>query len=654
MNQPLWTPSAEAVAASNIRAFSQQCETRFTLELPDYDSLWQWSVDAPEDFWTAFWDFAEIKSQHRGDRVLIDGDKMPGAQFFPDAKLNFAENLLQRRDDTDAIVFRAEDQVNRRLSWNELYNQVSLLSQALREAGVEPGDRVAGFVPNMPETIIAMLATASLGAIWTSCSPDFGVNGVLDRFGQSRPKVLFCADGYFYNGKGHSSLETVSEILADLPVVEQVVVLPLLHATPDVSSINTVRPAATLADFTAAFTPAEIEYAAMPFNHPLFIMYSSGTTGKPKCITHSAGGMLLNLRKEHLLNCDQRPEDRVFYFTTCGWMMWNWLIGALGTGATVMLYDGSPFYPNGNVLYDFAAEERFTLFGTSAKYIDACRKAGLQPAKTHDLSDLRTICSTGSPLVDEGFDYIYESVKKDVQLSSISGGTDICGCFILGNPTGPVWRGEIQARGLGLAIEVFDDDGQPVRGDRGELVCTKPFPNMPVGFWGDDSGEKYQSAYFDKYSNIWTHGDFIAITEHNGVVVYGRSDATLNPGGVRIGTAEIYRQVELFDEIQEAIVIGQEWDADTRVVLFVRLSAGTELTDALITTVKRRIRSECTPRHVPAKIIAVSDIPRTRSGKITELAVRDVVHGRPVKNKEALANPEALDLFADIAALQQD
>ncbi|MBN3561113.1 acetoacetate--CoA ligase [Aliamphritea spongicola] len=654
MNQPLWNPTAEAVAKSNIRAFSQQCENRFDLQLPDYDSLWQWSVDCPEDFWSAFWDFAEIKSQQRGERVLINGDKMPGAQFFPDARLNFAENLLQRRDDTDAIVFRAEDKVNRRISWNQLYDQVSLLSQALRNAGVQPGDRVAGFVPNMPETIIAMLATASLGAIWTSCSPDFGVNGVLDRFGQSRPKVLFCADGYFYNGKGHSSLNTVAEILQDLPVVEQVVVLPLLDAEPDVTSVNETRPTATLAQFTASYSAGEIEFASMPFNHPLFIMYSSGTTGKPKCITHSAGGMLLNLRKEHLLNCDQRPEDRVFYFTTCGWMMWNWLIGALGTGATVMLYDGSPFYPNGNVLYDYAAEERFTLFGTSAKYIDACRKAGLKPAETHDLSDLRAICSTGSPLVDEGFDYIYESVKQDVQLSSISGGTDICGCFILGNPTGPVWRGEIQARGLGMAIEVFDDDGYPVRGDRGELVCTKPFPNMPVGFWGDDSGEKYQSAYFDKYANIWTHGDFIEITEHNGVVVYGRSDATLNPGGVRIGTAEIYRQVELFDEIQEAIVIGQEWDADTRVVLFVRLSEGVTLNDDLITAIKRRIRSECTPRHVPAKIIAVTDIPRTRSGKITELAVRDVVHGRPVKNKEALANPEALELFAGIPELQQD
>lgn len=654
MNQPLWAPSAEAIAASNIRAFSQQCETRFDLNLPDYDSLWQWSVDYPEDFWSAFWDYAEIKSQHRGERVLIDGNKMPGAQFFPDATLNFAENLLQRRDESDAIVFRAEDQANRRVSWNQLYDQVSLLSQALRNAGVVPGDRVAGFVPNMPETIIAMLAAASVGAIWTSCSPDFGVNGVLDRFGQSRPKVLFCADGYFYNGKGHDSLNTVAEILTDLAVVEQVIVLPLLNDTPDISVVKKVRSAATLADFTADFIASEIEFVAMPFNHPLFIMYSSGTTGKPKCITHSAGGMLLNLRKEHLLNCDQRPEDRVFYFTTCGWMMWNWLIGALGTGATVMLYDGSPFYPNGNVLYDYAAEEKFTLFGTSAKYIDACRKAGLKPVETHDLKNLRAICSTGSPLVDEGFDYIYESVKQDVQLSSISGGTDICGCFILGNPTGPVWRGEIQARGLGLAIEVFDDDGQPVRGDRGEMVCTKPFPNMPVGFWGDDSGEKYQSAYFDKYANIWTHGDFIAITEHNGVVVYGRSDATLNPGGVRIGTAEIYRQVELFDEVQEAIVIGQEWDADTRVVLFVRLTQGVSLTDDLVITMKKRIRSECTPRHVPAKIIAVTDIPRTRSGKITELAVRDVVHGRPVKNKEALANPEALELFANIAELQQD
>ena len=651
MQQPLWTPSEQAVANSNIRRFSDQCEQQYGIQLPDYDSLWQWSVDQPEVFWTSFWDFAGIISETRGERVLINPEKMLGAEFFPDAKLNFAENLLQRRDDTDAIVFRAENKAAYRLSWQQLHDRVSVLSQALRDAGVQPGDRVAGFVPNMPETIVAMLASSAIGAIWTSCSPDFGVNGVLDRFGQSRPKVLFCADGYYYNGKGHDSLATIKEILAELPMVEQLVVMPLLSDTPDVSKISI---ASTVADFTAAYQPGEIEFTRMPFNHPLFIMYSSGTTGKPKCITHSAGGMLLNLRKEHLLNCDQRPEDKVFYFTTCGWMMWNWLVGALGTGATVMLYDGSPFYPDGNVLYDYAEQEAFTLFGTSAKYIDACRKAGLQPAATHNLSQLRTICSTGSPLVDEGFDYIYESVKQDVQLSSISGGTDICGCFILGNPTGPVWRGEIQARGLGLAIEVFDDQGNPVRGERGELVCTKPFPNMPVSFWGDESGEKYQSAYFDKYPDIWTHGDFIEITAHNGVVVYGRSDATLNPGGVRIGTAEIYRQVELFDEIQEAIVIGQEWDADTRVVLFVRMTAGTELDDSLIKAIKTRIRSECTPRHVPAKIIPVADIPRTRSGKITELAVRDVVHGREVKNQEALANPEALQLFADIPALQED
>eukprot|EP00752_Nemacystus_decipiens_P015438 g13769.t1 len=650
MTEPLWTPSDERVANANLTRFIAEVNAARGLSLSGYGDLWRWSVEHMEDFWTDFWDFAGIVSETRGARVLIDGDKMPGAQFFPDARLNFAENLLRRRDDGDAIVFRAEDKVRRRMSWRALHDAVSRLAQALKAAGVEPGDRVAGYVPNMPETTVAMLAASAIGAIWTSCSPDFGERGVLDRFGQSTPKVLFAADGYFYNGKSHSSLAKLPAILAELPSVERVVILPLVEEAPDVSG---VRDAMTLADFVADHPAGEVPYARLPFNHPLFIMYSSGTTGAPKCITHSAGGVLLNQVKEHLLQCDEKPGDRVFYFTTCGWMMWNWLQTALAAEATLMLYDGSPFAPNGNVLFDFAAEENWTLFGTSAKYLDALAKGGYRPKDTHDLASLRTLCSTGSPLAPEGFDYVYDAIKEDVQLASIAGGTDLLGCFMAGDPTGPVYRGEIQRRCLAMAVDVFDEHGNPVRGEQGELVCTRPFPSMPIGFWGDETGERYRSAYFEAFPNIWTHGDYVELTEHDGMIVYGRSDATLNPGGVRIGTAEIYRQVESFEEVLEAIVIGQQWDNDVRVVLFVRLQPGHALTEALVDAIKKRIRSNCTPRHVPAKVIAVADIPRTRSGKITELAVRDVVHGRSVKNKEALANPEALALYEGIPELQE-
>ena len=651
MNAPLWSPSEDKIEAANITAFRKFLGERYTIDLPDYSSLWQFSIDRMEDFWTGFWDFAGIRAETRGERVLVNGDKMPGATFFPDARMNFAENLLRRRDDTDAIVFWAEDKVKRRMSWRELYDLTSRLARALEAAGVEPGDRVGGFVPNMPETAAAMLATSAIGGVWTSCSPDFGINGVLDRFGQSEPKVLFTADGYFYNGKSHDSLGRVAEFAPKVASIEKVVVLPLLSEAPDAGGVPN---GVALGDFIADYPAGDIDFVQSPFNHPLFIMYSSGTTGKPKCITHGQGGTLLNQMKEHLLHCDEKPGDRVFYFTTCGWMMWNWLMCALASEATLMLYDGSPFRPDGNILFDYAEAEKWTLFGTSAKYIDALAKAGLKPKDTHDLSSLRTMCSTGSPLAPESFDYVYENIKTDIQLASIAGGTDILSCFMGGDPTGPVWRGEIQRRGLAMAVEVFDDEGKPVRGEQGELVCVKPFPSMPIGFWGDDTGEKYKAAYFEKYPNIWTHGDFVELTEHDGIIVYGRSDATLNPGGVRIGTAEIYRQVEAFDDVMEAIVIGQQWDNDVRVVLFVKMAEGAELTDDLKNAIKKKVRTECTPRHVPAKIVAVADIPRTRSGKITELAVRDVVHGRPVKNKEALANPEALDNFASIAELQED
>ncbi len=649
--QPLWTPSEDRIAGTNLAHFITAVNARWDANLPcDFAALHSFSLEEMEKFWLSVWEFCGVIGDGPGERVLADGDKMPGAKFFPDAKVNFAENLLRRNDDGEAMVFRAEDKATERMTWRQLNERVSRLQQGLKAAGVGPGDRVAGFVPNMPGTIAAMLAATSLGAIWTSCSPDFGVGGVVDRFGQSTPKVLFTADGYFYNGKSHDSLARVAEFLPQLSSIEKVVVIPLVNAEPDVSAVPN---AVTQDDFMEPHPAKAPEFTRMPFNSPLYIMYSSGTTGKPKCITHGSGGVLLTHLKEHVLQTDVKRDDRIFYFTTCGWMMWNWLVTGLAAEATLMLFDGSPFKPDGNVLFDFAAEEKWTLFGTSAKYIDALAKAGLTPKDTHDLSNLRAMTSTGSPLAPESFQYVYDSIKDDIQLSSITGGTDIVGCFMAANPIGPVWKGEIQAACLGMAVEIFDDEGKPVTGTQGELVCTKPFPTMPLNFWGDETGEKYHAAYFDKYPNIWTHGDFVELTEHGGFVMFGRSDATLNPGGVRIGTAEIYNQVETFPEVAEAIVIGQSWDNDTRVILFLRMAEGHALSDDLTQRIKQRIKVNCTPRHVPAKVIAVADIPRTRSGKITELAVRDVVHGRAVKNQEALANPEALNLFANLPELAE-
>ncbi len=650
MTGPMWQPSPERVQATNLTRFMAGLGERAGRTFEDYQDLYAWSVEDLEGFWEAVWDFCGVIHEGTRQPVLVDGDKMPGARFYPEVRLNFAENLLRRRDDHDAIVFWGEDKVRRRLSHAELHDLVARTAAALADLGVGEGDRVAGFMPNMPETVVAMLATTSLGAIWSSCSPDFGVQGVLDRFGQIEPKVLFCPDGYYYNGKVIDSLERVRTFAPQLTSLERVVVVSYLAEKPDLTGLDK---SVAFADFIAPFAPGEIAYRRVPFNHPLYIMYSSGTTGQPKCIVHGAGGTLLQHLKEHQLQCDVRRDDRVFYFTTCGWMMWNWLVSALAAEATLLLYDGSPFHPSGNILYDFMEAEKGTLFGTSAKYIDACNNAGVDPASGHDLSHLRTVTSTGSPLVPEGFDYVYQHIKADVCLSSIAGGTDIIGCFMGGNPIGPVWRGEIQARHLGMAVQVFDEQGKPVVGEKGELVCAKPFPSMPVGFWNDPDGARYRAAYFETYPGVWHHGDFITLTEHGGIVVYGRSDATLNPGGVRIGTAEIYRQVERLDEVEESIVIGQDWQGDVRVVLFVKLRPGLELDEALTRTIKAEIRAGCTPRHVPAKVLQVADIPRTKSGKIVELAVRDVVHGRPVKNKEALANPEALDLFAGRAELTE-
>jgi acetoacetyl-CoA synthetase len=575
---------------------------------------------------------------------------MPGAEFFPDARLNFAENLLRRRDERDALVFQGEGRVRRRMTFRELYDAVSRMAQAFRAAGLAPGDRVGGYVPNVPEAIVAALAAHCIGAVWSSCSPDFGVQGVLDRFGQIEPRLLVSADGYFFRGEAHDSLDKLREVVRALPSVERVVVIPYTREAPPLEGLDRAIP---WADFVDPFTPRDIRFEQLPFDHPVYILYSSGTTGAPKCIVHGAGGTLLQHLKEHRLHCDIRPDDRVFYFTTCGWMMWNWLVSVLASEATLLLYDGSPFHPEPQVLFDLADAEGMTLFGTSAKYLDAARKAGLAPIRTHRLASMRTMTSTGSPLAPESFDYVYESIKPDLHLASISGGTDIVSCFVGGNPAGPVWRGEIQVPALGMKVDVFDERGRPVRGEKGELVCTMPFPSMPVRFWNDPDGAKYRRAYFEKFPGVWAHGDYAAFTAHGGIVIYGRSDAVLNPGGVRIGTAEIYRQVEQLDEVLESLVIGQQWNGDERIVLFVRLREGLALDAALVDRIRDRIRRNTTPRHVPAKVVQVAEIPRTKSGKIVELAVRDVVHGLEPTNREALANPEALALYKDIPELKR-
>ncbi|HMV40381.1 MAG TPA: acetoacetate--CoA ligase [Plasticicumulans sp.] len=647
---PLWQPAPKRIARANLTAFRTAVNAAHGLDLPDYPALYDWSIREPEAFWRTLWDWADVIGE-RGERTLTGAGSMPGAQWFPDAQLNFAENLLRRNDDSTAIVFRGEDKVEKRLSWRELNAAVSRLAQALLNERVQPGDRVAAFLPNLPETVIGMLAATSIGAVWSSCSPDFGTQGVLDRFGQIEPVVLIGCDGYWYNGKRIDTLHKLGEIRAQLPSVRRLVVVGYLDAIPEVSAIpDAVR----LDEFIAHWPAHTPEFRRQPFSHPLYIMFSSGTTGVPKCIVHGAGGTLLQHLKEHRLHTDVRPGERVFYYTTCGWMMWNWLVSALASEATLLLYDGSPFAPDGNVLFDYAQAERMNVFGTSAKYIDACAKAGIAPIDTHALPELRAILSTGSPLVPESFDYVYARVKSDVQLSSISGGTDIVSCFALGNPVLPVWRGELQCRGLGLKVEVWNDDGQPVRGEKGELVCTAPFPCMPIGFWNDPEGVKYRAAYFERFPGIWCHGDYVELTAHDGLIIYGRSDAVLNPGGVRIGTAEIYRQVEQLDEVVESLVIGQDWHGDVRVVLFVHLRPGVALDDALQKKIRDHIRARTTPRHVPAKIVQVEDIPRTKSGKIVELAVRDIVHGRPVRNQEALANPGVLAQYAGIETLARD
>ena len=646
---PLWRPSAARVENAQVTHFLNSVSGVLAPSLENWDALWQWSIDHPEHFWPAVWKFCEVKSSRHWDVALEDPEAMPGARWFTGARLNFAENLLRFEDDRPALVWRGEDEQRRSFTYAQLHNEVARLSEALRQTGVGPGDRVAGFLPNCPEAVVAMLAATSLGAVWSSCSPDFGVQGVVDRFGQIRPKVLFTADGYRYNGNAIDSLARIASVLEQIEDIAHVVVVPFLQARPDTSALPR---AVAWADFLSP--TGQLEFAQLPFDHPIYILYSSGTTGAPKCIVHGAGGTLLQHLKEHRLHTDIGRDDVLFYFTTCGWMMWNWLVSGLASGATLVLYDGNPFHPGPEALWKMAEEEGITVFGTSAKYLAAVEKAGYEPARHHRLASLRAILSTGSPLMPASFDFVYQQVKADVQLASISGGTDIVSCFALGSPVLPVYRGELQCRGLGMAVAVVDEAGRPLADEPGELVCTRPFPSMPVGFWNDPDGSRYHAAYFERFENVWHHGDWVRLTPQGGLIIYGRSDAVLNPGGVRIGTAEIYRQVEDFEEIIESLAIGQDWGDDQRILLFVRLRDDVVLDDALRQRIRQRIRANATPRHVPSRILQVGDIPRTRSGKIVELAVRDVVHGRPVKNTAALANPDALEEFRDRPELAGD
>lgn len=651
MDKLLWAPSEERIKNSNMYRFMNAVNEKYGKNFTDYSSLYQWSIENISEYWASMWDFADIKASRPYEQVIDDLTKMPGAKWFSGARLNFAENLLRFRDDQTALIFKGEDQVTERITYDQLYDEVAKVAMSLRRMGVVKGDRVVGFMPNMPQSIIAMLAATSIGAIWSSCSPDFGIKGVLDRFGQIQPKVLFTANGYFFKGNRLDSLEKISSILKSLPSIEKVVVVPYTEPSPDISDVPN---AILYPDFISKESGLKIEFEQLSFDHPLYIMYSSGTTGLPKCMVQGAGGILIHHIKELKLHTDLNRDDTIFYFTTCGWMMWNWLTSSLALGATLVLYDGNPFHPNPGALWKMAQEEKVTIFGTSAGYIAALQKEGLTPRTDFDLSQLRTLLSTGSPLSIEGFEFIYKEVKEDIQLSSIAGGTDLNGCFALGNPMGLVYAGELQCKGLAMKVEAFDDDGNSVIDQEGELVCTAPFPSMPIYFWDDPEGQKYHSAYFDVYPNIWRHGDYITVTKRGGVVMRGRSDATLNPGGVRIGTAEIYRQMDQLEEIADSVVVGQDWKNDVRVILFVKMAEGVELTEEIKDKIRKTIRANASPRHVPAKIISVPDVPYTLNMKKVELAVKKVIQNQPVKNKDALSNPEALDYYANIKELEDE
>lgn len=651
MPEKLWEPTPERAQNTNMFRFMEFINQRFGAKFDDYPDLHQWSVENIPDLWASLWDFLEIRASRPYEQVIDDVEKMPGAEWFRGARMNFAENLLRYRDDRTALIFKGEGRPLSRTSYRELHDEVARLAAALKQLGLGSGDRVAGFTANVPQAVVAMLASVSLGATWTSSSPDFGEKGVLDRFGQTEPKVLFATDGYLFKGRRFDSLERVSKIVEKLPTIEKVVVIPYAQEKPDLSAL----PQAVLFDdFKAAGPVPELEFAQLPFGHPLYIMYSSGTTGLPKCMVQSAGGVLMNQMKELVLHTDLGREDTIFYFTTCGWMMWNWLVASLSVGAGLVLFDGNPFHPDPGALWQLAEEAGISVFGTSAGYLAALEAAGASPGADYDLTRLKSVLSTGSPLSIESFEYVYREIKEDLQLASISGGSDLNGCFALGNPMAPVYAGELQCRGLGMKVFAYDDGGHPVVGQTGELVCAAPFPSMPVHFWADPDGAKYHAAYFDVYPGVWRHGDFIEVNSRGGITVYGRSDATLNPGGVRIGTAEIYRQVEGFSEVEDSVVIGQDWRKDVRVVLFVKMREGIELTEELVQNLRLAIRANASPRHVPAKIISVPDVPYTLNMKKVELAVKKMVENRPVLNRDALRNPECLDYFRNLPQLQTD
>ena len=649
MSKPIWIPSEERIKAANLTRFINLVNERFGLKLNTYHDLQKWSVNNIPNFWALIWEFGEVRASVPYESVVTNLDDMLGVTWFPGARLNFAENLLRYRDDRTALTFRGEGQEAVRLTYAQLYDKVARLAEALRQSGVKVGDRIAGFMPNMIETVIAMLAATSLGAIWSSCSPDFGVKGILDRFQQIEPKILFTANGYSYNGRVFDSLERVSSVLGEIPSVEKVIVVPYTDTSPDISQIpNSVL----FNDYISVRPESEIQFEQLPFDHPIYIVYSSGTTDKPKCVVHRAGGILIQHLKELILNTDMKRDDTIFYFTTCGWVMWNWLVSSLTQGASIILYDGSPFFPDETTLFKLVKDENTSIWGTSPRYLATIEKAGIRPDEQYDLPNLKTMISTGSPLSIENYQFVYRYIKPDIFLNNISGGTEAIACFGIGNPVSPIYAGEMQGLGLGMDVQVFDDEGKSITEQEGELVCTKPFPSMPLKFWNDDNNQKYRSTYFEMYPNVWRHGDNARITNNGGLIISGRSDATLKPGGVRIGTAEIYRQVETVEEVQDSLVIGQEWDNDIRIILFVKLNEGVEFNEALIQKVRNVIRNNASPRHIPAKIIPVADIPYTVNGKKVELAVRNIIHGKPVQNIDALANPDALELYKNLKELQ--